>query len=471
MTKIETDYLVVGAGAVGLTVADTLIAETDATLTIVDRRAAPGGHWNDAYPFVRLHGPSAIYGVNSEPLGADRVDASGLNAGLMELATGEEILAYFGKVMRERLLPSGRVTYLPLHSWTGSAVRSISTGEETAIQVRRKLVDTTVSDTRLPSTHPPAYAVAPGVRCVPPNALVEVDPANAYVVIGAGKTAIDTVLHLLDRGVGADTITWIRPRDPWLLNRKGVQPSAAFFDQTIGMFADEMEAARDAASIPDLFERLEAAGCLLRIDPDVTPTMFRCGIVSEAELLRLRSVGDVVRLGRVRALEPGRIVLEGGDVTTPSGAVHVDCSAEGIPHVEPQPVFRPGVITPQYVRRCQPAFSAAFVAHLEAALPDDDDLKNGLCAPIPAPREPLDWLRMHLAQAKNRAAWAQVAGLDDWVGGSRLDGYTAMTAQVMRHPTPDQLALFQRFRGAVPAGLARLGELLAEANAATPKPD
>ncbi len=25
----------------------------------------PGGHWTRAYPFVRLHQPSAYYGVNS----------------------------------------------------------------------------------------------------------------------------------------------------------------------------------------------------------------------------------------------------------------------------------------------------------------------------------------------------------------------------------------------------------------------
>jgi len=63
----ETDYLVVGAGAAGLAFADTLIAESDAEVVIVDRRAAPGGHWNDAYPFVRLHQPSLYYGVNSRP--------------------------------------------------------------------------------------------------------------------------------------------------------------------------------------------------------------------------------------------------------------------------------------------------------------------------------------------------------------------------------------------------------------------
>ena len=65
----STDYLVVGAGASGLAFTDSLVAETDADVTLIDRRRAVGGHWVDAYPFVRLHIPSAYYGVNSLPLG------------------------------------------------------------------------------------------------------------------------------------------------------------------------------------------------------------------------------------------------------------------------------------------------------------------------------------------------------------------------------------------------------------------
>ena len=62
---IDTDYLIIGSGTTGLAFADTLIEETDAHVTIVDRHGKPGGHWNDAYPFVTLHQPSAFYGVNS----------------------------------------------------------------------------------------------------------------------------------------------------------------------------------------------------------------------------------------------------------------------------------------------------------------------------------------------------------------------------------------------------------------------
>ena len=56
MKAIETDYLVIGAGAAGMSFTDALIdADQDCDVVMVDRRHAPGGHWNDAYPFVRLH--------------------------------------------------------------------------------------------------------------------------------------------------------------------------------------------------------------------------------------------------------------------------------------------------------------------------------------------------------------------------------------------------------------------------------
>jgi cation diffusion facilitator CzcD-associated flavoprotein CzcO len=46
--RIETDYLIVGAGAAGMAFADALIADSDADVVLVDRRHRPGGHWNDA---------------------------------------------------------------------------------------------------------------------------------------------------------------------------------------------------------------------------------------------------------------------------------------------------------------------------------------------------------------------------------------------------------------------------------------
>lgn len=72
---LDTDYLILGAGATGMAFADVILSEDPAArVVIVDRRAVPGGHWNDAYPFVRLHQPAAYYGLSSTPLGQGVVD-------------------------------------------------------------------------------------------------------------------------------------------------------------------------------------------------------------------------------------------------------------------------------------------------------------------------------------------------------------------------------------------------------------
>ncbi|OMC32864.1 hypothetical protein A5739_09415 [Mycobacterium colombiense] len=50
---------------------------------------------------MRLHQPSAFYGVNSSRLGSDAIDQVGWNRGLFELATAGEICAYYDRIMRK----------------------------------------------------------------------------------------------------------------------------------------------------------------------------------------------------------------------------------------------------------------------------------------------------------------------------------------------------------------------------------
>ena len=206
MQEIETDYLVVGAGASGMAFTDALIASSDAEVVIVDRRHRPGGHWNDDYPFVRLHQPSALYGVVSRPLGQDRIDESGINAGFYERATAAEICDHYSRVLDEHFLPSGRVRFFGMHDHLGNGadghlLRSRVTGHTTTVRVRRKLVDATYIESALPSTHTPAYTVDSAAVVVTPNELLGLDePASGFTVIGAGKTSMDTGCWLIEQG-------------------------------------------------------------------------------------------------------------------------------------------------------------------------------------------------------------------------------------------------------------------------------
>jgi hypothetical protein len=430
MQTIEADYLVIGAGAMGMAFVDTLITETDATVVMVDRNDAPGGHWLSAYPYVRLHQPSAYYGVNSRKLGSDTIDTSGWNAGFYELAGGSEVCAYYDSVMRQHLLPSGRVSYFPMSEYLGAGQFRTLAGQDYRVAVRRRIVDAAYLTITVPSMRPPAYDVADGVDCIPPNGLPRHRPAEQYVIVGGGKTSMDTCLWLLRHGIAAERLTWIRPRDSWLLDRSAVQPGMSFARRVLADFSAQNRAIKQATSVADLYLRLEAAGCLLRIDRSVEPTMYRCAIVSQGELEALRLIENVVRMGRVQAIERGRVILDGGAIDTHPDALYVDCSADGIGLRAATPVFSPGAITLQSVRTCQPAFSAALTAHVEAmdtgSTHSQDDIRNGYLRPVPHPTNPIDWLTMSLAFNHNQLRWFDDPDLMHWLNRARLNAVSHM---------------------------------------------
>ncbi len=464
-SSIAVDYLIVGAGATGMAFADTLLTETQATLAIVDRHDRPGGHWNDAYPFVRLHQPSFFYGVNSRPLGSGAIDAHGPNTGLSELASGAEILAYFDAVMRQRFLPSGRVRYFPMTNLDDDeTLVSRLSGQRHRIAAR-KIVDAAYLSPAVPATTPPAFTVAPGVTCVPVGELPRATrPGAPYVVIGAGKTGIDACLWLLENGTDPRQIRWIVPRDSWLYDRAAFQPGRENLATLIEFMANQVEALAGAESVDEVFARLEATGAVLRLDPAVKPTMHHCAIVSRAELASLRRIEQVVRLGRVRRIDAGGIVLERGEIPTTDDTVHINCSACAFAYADkpPRPIFAGRRITLQWTRNCSPTFSAAFVAHVEAAYVSDEE-KNEICTVIPTPTDPVGWLRIMAADLPKAQQWSTRPELMAWLAGSRLD----LTAGLATLAETDvrELAELDRYRRNLEPAMATLKNLLAASDA------
>ena len=420
---LETDYLVVGAGAAGMAFTDALIMHTDATVTIVDRRHAPGGHWIDVYPYVRLHQPSAFYGVDSMPLGQDRLDAIGTNAGYHELAGADEIRAYFAQVMQGHFLPSGRVRYFPCSDYLGDS-RFVSRLAHTAhtVRVRRKLIDTTYLEGDIPATHAPPFEVAEGVRCLPAGEIVHLrEPAERFTVIGAGKAALDACVWLLERGVPAAAIRWIKPREAWCLNRRFQQPGTLLRDTYRGL-AIQLEAMAQAGSIADCFARFESAGLFLRVDSGTRPSMFRGAVVSEAELALLRTIKDVVRLGHVRRIEREQIVLDEGCVPTSAQTVHVHCASRGLVRRPLRPIFEPGRVIVQPFMWTYACYQFTMLGVAEATVASDDD-KNRLCPSIANVETDRNYLSAFLAGLANQRARAAYPRLANWAKTSRLNPF------------------------------------------------
>ena len=458
---MDTDYLVVGAGASGLAFADTLLAEADVAVTLVDRRDAPGGHWRQAYPFVRLHTPSAFYGVNSLALGQDRIDETGENAGFYERANGEDVREYFATVA-ERLTRTGRFHLLLRHEHLGGGadgerVRDLATGEVHDIGVRRRVVDARYLEASVPATHVPPFEVAPSARVVPVNDLPEITrPKGLYAVLGSGKTAVDACVWLLDNGVEPDRIRWIRPRDAWFHDRRHFQP----LDLVAGIIegiALDAEAGALASSMGDLFDRLENTGRLVRVDPSWTATMYRGTMLSSHELDAVRQIKDVVRLGHVRRIEADRVLLDRGEAATRPEVVHIDCAAFGLNNAPGTPIFQPAMIVLQQVRHLSPCFNAALIAFVEAHRDEDAD-KNRLCPPNPYPSSIEDWPGMMTRTWRAEGRWLREPDLSAWVAGSRLN----LLRDLPEHAAePAAQSAVERFVTHVPAAIERLGRLSA----------
>lgn len=450
---MTSDYCLVGAGAMGMAFADTLIAETDKTLTIIDRHSKPGGHWNIAYPFVTLHQPSSFYGVASRELSRDQIDRTGFNRGLADLATLPEIQAYYEAVMRDTLLPSGRVTYLPSHDYQGEGLaKNVRSGAVQQIEFDT-LVDGTYWQNSVPANHTPSFHVDDGVQFMPCGGIATLDtPPAGYVIIGGGKTGIDALLWLLEQGADPDQLTWIISRDGWMHDRAATQTRPEFFKQTMGVQAAAFEAMAQSTSRDNMFDRLEACGYFVRLDPDIRPQMFHAPTISRAELEALRSIKNVIRLGRVSHIGRDQITLARGTLPTSPDHVHVDCSASAVKNRNTTAIFKPGRITLQTVRAYQPTFSASFIAHLEGLGGTDAD-KNAKAGVVPLPDGLDDFVRMAAANMMNQAIWSQDKVLQRWIRANRLDGFSGLIASADKDD-PEIVDILTRLRkNAMPAAM------------------
>ncbi len=455
---LKADYLVVGAGAAGMAFTDALIDHADVSVVLVDRRHAAGGHWLDAYPFVRLHQASSFYGVASTLLGGGRVQSTGPEAGLHERATAPEVCAYYEHVLRERLLGSGKVTFYPGCDYRGDGrFVSLVSGREHDVDVARRVVDARYLSPRIPADTPPPFAVADGARVVPVNALARLGEAPPeHVVVGSGKTATDAVVWLLANGVDPDAVCWVRPREPWMLDRAVVQPDPVVF---LGMAADVVEAGAAATSPDDLFLRLEEAGVMVRLDRRVTPTMAKAPTLARWELERLRTVERVVRLGHVRAVEPGRLVLDRGEVPIARGAVVVHCAAAGLRYPPLVPIWLPEVITLQPIRAGFPCLGAALAGFVEATV-DGDERKNRLCPPSPLSDTPAGWARMQALGHRASSSFMTDPDIRAWMGSVALNP-ARIPAGAPRSAA--LTAVVERYRTFEGPGMARLAALGGEA--------
>jgi hypothetical protein len=194
---------------------------------------------------------------------------------------------------------------------------------------------------------------------------------------------------------------------------------------------------------------------MLRIDPSVTPTMAKTPTLAQWELDRLRTIDTVVQLGHVRRAEPGRLVLDNGEVAIARNAAIVHCAAAGLQYPPLVPIWGAGAIALQPIRAGFPCFAAALAGYVEATR-DDDTEKNRLCPPSPLSDTPVDWARMQVLGTRAALSFGAEPDIKAWADRTALN-----PARIPPGLERDAAvtAASDRFRSAVTPGLARLAEL------------
>jgi hypothetical protein len=322
--------------------------------------------------------------------------------------------------------------------------------------VRRRVVDATYLSPTIPATTPPPFTSADDIDVAPVNELARLgSPHSHYVIVGSGKTATDGIVWLLANGVASDRIIWVRSREPWMLNRAVVQPNPAV---ALGLAADTMEAAGSAESLDDLFIRLEAAGVMLRIDRDVTPTMAKTPTLATWELDLLRTVENVVRLGHIKTVTRREMLLDHGSVSLPPGALIVHCAASGLQYPPLVPLWGPDRIRLQTIRVGFPCFNAALAGYVEATR-DDDRERNRLCPPNVLPDDPASWARMQVRGALAQQSYGAEPDVAAWANGCALNPARVQPAQ---RDDPAVRAAAGRLADHADRGLRRMAELAGE---------
>ncbi|XAT59604.1 NAD(P)/FAD-dependent oxidoreductase [Rhodobacteraceae bacterium Araon29] len=400
----EVDYLVIGGGAMGTAFVDTVLTgDKKATFAIVDRKDCLAGHWNDSYDFVKLHQPALFYGVNSRKLGN----------GTTDLSSKSEILEYYAKIL-EDFHQSGRVEFLGEHEYLGENRAKSLTDENASVEfiVKRRVVNATFMGVEVPSTHAPKFDVSDDVPFVPLNSLTdEIGKWKNYCVLGCGKTGMDAIQYLLNRGVPASEIHWVISNDIWCFERAEIQVG-----KVMDAILDHCHSIIEAKTPPEIFTTLEMRGGILRVNQDATPTKWKCPTVSLEEINLMKQITNTIRNGRVKSISAVGIEFADETLIMPEDTLFVNCTADGLAKRAAVPLFEKGKVNLQPIFFCQQVFSAATIGALE--LCNTTDEKRNRITPVPHPEVEADWPHV-LSNSVDNALKLQLF-IPIWLRRSRL---------------------------------------------------
>ncbi|KAI9031049.1 pyridine nucleotide-disulfide oxidoreductase-domain-containing protein [Hyaloraphidium curvatum] len=412
-SPLSCDYLVIGAGALGIAFCDSLLSSSDtATVILADRNDRPGGHWTVAYPYVALHQAAFSYGV----------------AGTM-LGSGTEVEAHLKRAVHD-MEGSGRLRFLACTEWRPAerALRNVATGDTVPVRYA-KLVMANYNTTTTSAMRPAPWKLAPGVVCTAsrglPSLVASADkPFDKFCVLGGGKTGMDTVTWLLGIGVAPDRITWVIPR-PWYgINRKAYQVTVNS-EMNLALTAASGAAMANASSLQEAVDGFGECGYFTKLaaapKPDLHKGHYHHPIMSLRELELLDSIEDLeIGRGHVVSIDAAGFDFDGGArKEMPPNTCYVDCAAETVKAMPAVPVWQGDTIVVPFVVAGMPCLNAALIAKVDSG-PWTEAEKNAMLRPIEFPDRPVDHFYILHAQTQNLRKILAVPELAEWIINCRL---------------------------------------------------
>lgn len=330
------DLVVVGAGIAGLNglTAASEYLETGARVLLVDQKIAAGGMWNTAYDYVRLHQPHPMFTVGNNSWGwrkprdylaaRDEVQAH-LAGSLIPVAGNVDLQTAFGQTVAsidEVSTDQGPMAKVVFHP-NGEATNTQTVHAKRAIHA---------SGLNYAIAAPLSFSSKNLVSIIPQDlrATLDAHPDAPVVVVGGGKTGMDTILATLASNP-ARKITLLQGSGTNFLNRSKYLPTGLkrwTSGELVSRLFRDMAFSFDGTNEDHALAHFRAVHST---DPTSSNASFLYGLQSEEEHAKIKSgvtatftdyLQDVIDTADGLQLE----LRSGATETVAEGTIFVNCT-------------------------------------------------------------------------------------------------------------------------------------------------
>ena len=343
------DLCIIGAGIAGLNAlfAAAQYLPKTARVVLVDRNPRCGGMWTQTYDYVRLHQPHQMFTVGDLPWLWDRAPEY--------LATGVEVQSHLQSCL-ERLRPE--VDLIEQYNTVCHHVEELATKAGPRARVHCEDVDGTrrifeashaihAAGWDIPAITPLSLSSSQVISTSPQNlSKDDIDQTAPALVIGGGKTGMDTALALLARGEGRH-VALLNGSGTVFGNRDVLFPTGVsrwWRGTMVGGLSADVVRRFDGKNAPDAFAHFSRT---YAVSPVRDGLQYMFSTLSQAEAEQLSAGLSAIHRGYLRDVSDGpegpeAILRDGSRLPMARGTLVVNCTGHLLRQPRPNvPVLSP----------------------------------------------------------------------------------------------------------------------------------